>query len=80
MIFSFEHNKPGDSSIAVALLIASWDGSLESIICVGRNFNETPLELDNDDSSDDDEFELTLDSYSEEWDDECLSLALEGDL
>jgi hypothetical protein len=79
-IFYFEHNKGCDRAVDAALLIASLEELLESVISVGWNFNATPLELDNDHSSDDDEFELTLDSDSEEWDEECVSLAPEGDL
>jgi hypothetical protein len=32
-----------------------------------RNFDETPAELNSDGSSDDDEFELVLDSKSDQW-------------
>jgi hypothetical protein len=52
----------------------------ESVISAGWNLNKRPLELNHDDSLHDDEFELTLDSDSEEWDEECLDNAPEGDL
>jgi hypothetical protein len=42
-------------------------------------FNETPVELDSYNSSDDNEFALSLDSDSEEWDEECFNLASEED-
>jgi hypothetical protein len=54
--------------------------SSESVVSPGWDFNDMRLELDRDDLSDDDESELILDSGSEEWDEECLNLASEGDL
>jgi hypothetical protein len=50
------------------------------MISTDWTFNETPLGLGAHDPLDDDEFELTLDSDSEEWDEKCLNLAPEMDL
>jgi hypothetical protein len=52
----------------------------DAAISAGWNFEETPIELDSDDSSDDEEFQLTLDSESDEWEEACLDLAPEEDL
>jgi hypothetical protein len=79
-IFYLEHNKPCDRAISAALLRASREELSESVVSAGWHFNERPLELDRDDSMDGDEFELTLDSDSEEWGAECLNLPPEEDL
>jgi hypothetical protein len=42
----------------VALLIASWNELSDSAIAAGWNFDETPAELDSNDSSDHEEFQL----------------------
>jgi hypothetical protein len=49
-------------------LIVSWNELSDSAIAAGWNFDETPAELDSDDSSNDEEFELDLNSDSDEWD------------
>jgi hypothetical protein len=59
--FYSEHSKPGDREVA-ALLKASWEALSDSVISATWDFDEVPAELDSDDSSDDDEFELALDS------------------
>jgi hypothetical protein len=64
----FEHNSPCDTETAVALLAASWNELSDSVIAAGWNFDKTPAELDSDDSSDDEEFEVDLNSDSDEWD------------
>jgi hypothetical protein len=50
--------QPCDTETAAAPLIASWNELSDSLIAAGWNFDETPAELDSDDSSDDEEFEL----------------------
>jgi hypothetical protein len=78
--FSFKHGRSCDKIIAVGLLIASWQELSDSAISAGWNFDETPIELDSDDSSDDESFVLILDSDSDEWDDTCSNLTSEEDL
>jgi hypothetical protein len=52
------HNSPCNAETAAALVIASRNEILDSVIATGWNFDEMPAELDSDDSSDDEEFEL----------------------
>jgi hypothetical protein len=73
------HNKPCDRVIAGSLLEESWDELSDSIISAGWNFSEMPVELDSDDSPDDDEFALSLDSDREEWNEEYFNAAPEED-
>jgi hypothetical protein len=51
----------------VTLLITSWNELSDSVIAAGWNFDETLVELDSDDSSDNEEFKLDLNSDSDEW-------------
>jgi hypothetical protein len=66
--YYFEYNSRCDTQTAAALLIASWNELSDSVIAAGWNFDEPPAELDSDDSSDDEEFKLNLNSDSDEWD------------
>jgi hypothetical protein len=52
------HNSPCDTETVAALLIASWNELSDSVIAAGWNCDEIPAELDSDDSSDDEKFEL----------------------
>jgi hypothetical protein len=52
------HSSPCDTETAAALLIASWNELSDSVIDTGWNFDETPAELDSDDSSDDEKCKL----------------------
>jgi hypothetical protein len=52
------HDSPCDTETAAALVITSWNELSDSVITSGWDFDETPAELDSDDSSDDEEFEL----------------------
>jgi hypothetical protein len=77
--YYFERNNPCDTQTAAALLIASSDELSDSVIATGWNFNETPTELDGDDSPDDREFELDLYSDSDEWDEDYPGQSAQND-
>jgi hypothetical protein len=66
--------------VAAALLIASWVELSDSVISAAWDFDEIPAELDRDDSSDDDEFELALDSNSDSPDENASDCGSEDDL
>jgi hypothetical protein len=75
--FYIDPHKFCDMLVAESLLAESCGELSESVISTGWTFNETPVELDSDDSSDGDEFALSLNSESEECDQECFNLASE---
>jgi hypothetical protein len=65
--------------VAAALLRASWEELSDSVISAAWDFDEVPAELDGDDSSDDDEFELALDSNSDGPDENAFDRVSEDD-
>jgi hypothetical protein len=77
--FYFDPHKSCDRLVAGNLLAESWGELSKSVISTGWTFNETLVELDSDDSSDGDELALSLNSETEECDQECFNLASEED-
>jgi hypothetical protein len=77
---NLEQSNRCDRETAAALLIASWEELSDSVVSAAWDFDEPSAELDSDDSSDDDEFDLTLDSNSDGLDAESSDCAAEEDL
>jgi hypothetical protein len=76
----FAHHKHCDNATAGSLLREVYGELPDSVILAGWTFDETPVELDCDDSPDDGELALILASDSEEWDEKCSNLASKDDL
>jgi hypothetical protein len=78
--FIFEQSNCCDRETAAALFIASWEELSDSVVSAAWDFDEPSAELDSDDSSDDDKFDLMLDSNRDGLDAESSDCAVEEDL